>query len=94
MTTAFENAMSLVRQTAKILELEKKYPNSKMVERLEIPDKIIMFRATLQKDDGTVQSYLCYRVQHSDVLGPYKGGIRFHPQVDLEEVKALALWMT
>lgn len=94
MSTAFDNAVTLVRQTADILELDKKYPKADLVHRLVIPDKIIMFRVTLQRDNGNAQSFLCYRVQNSDVLGPYKGGIRFHPQVDLDEVKALALWMT
>lgn len=94
MATVFENAISLVRDVADMLGLEKKYPGLQLVERMAIPDKTIMFRGTLQKDDGSMQVYLCYRVQHNDILGPYKGGIRFHPKVDLEEVKALALWMT
>lgn len=94
MATVFENAISLVRNVADMLDLGKKYPGLQLIERMEIPDKTIIFRGTLQKDDGSMQVYLCYRVQHNDILGPYKGGIRFHPQVDLEEVKALALWMT
>ena len=94
MLSAFDNAMTLVKRTAKSLKFSEIYPTHKIVERLCIPDKIIMFRSTLQKDDGTMEVYLAYRVQHSDVLGPYKGGIRFDPHVDLDEVKALALWMT
>ena len=94
MATVFENAIGLVSEMADRLEIAKLYPGMRFVERMAMPDKIIMFRATLQKDDGSVQVFMCYRVQHNDILGSYKGGIRFHPQVDLEEVKALALWMT
>ena len=56
---------------------------------MRIPDKVIMFRATVQLDQGGMRVFNCYRIQHSDVLGCYKGGIRFHPDVDLDEVKAL-----
>jgi glutamate dehydrogenase (NAD(P)+) len=94
MSNVFENAVKLVRETSQILEVERRYPGIQLVERFIVPDKVIMFRATLQKDDGTMDCFLCYRVQHCDMLGPYKGGIRFHPQVDLDEVKALSLWMT
>ncbi len=94
MATVFENAIGLIREVSDMLELDKRYPGQRLVERLTVPDKIVMFRSTLQKDDGSMAVYHCYRVQHCDVLGPYKGGIRFHPDVDLEEVKALALWMT
>ena len=45
-------------------------------------------------DDGTVHVFTGYRVQHNDVLGPFKGGIRYHPAVNLGEVSALAMWMT
>ncbi|MCK4564937.1 MAG: Glu/Leu/Phe/Val dehydrogenase [Verrucomicrobia bacterium] len=94
MLSAFDNAMTLVEGTAKLLKFSEKYPTHKIVERLRIPDKIIMFRSTLQKDDGRMAVYSSFRVQHSDVLGPYKGGTRFDERVDLDEVKALALWMT
>jgi glutamate dehydrogenase/leucine dehydrogenase len=94
MLSAFDNAMTLVEGTAKHLRLSEKYPKHKIVQRLRIPDKIIMFRSTLQKDNGEMEVYSSYRVQHSDILGPYKGGTRFNKQVDLDEVKALALWMT
>lgn len=45
-------------------------------------------------DDGCVKIFTGYRVQHNNVLGPYKGGLRFHPQVNIDEVRALAAWMT
>ena len=45
-------------------------------------------------DDGTVKTFTGYRAQHNDAVGPTKGGVRFHPEVDEEEVKALSMWMT
>ena len=48
----------------------------------------------IRMDDGKVQVFTGYRVQHNDVLGPFKGGIRYHPEVNLGEVSALAMWMT
>lgn len=48
----------------------------------------------LRRDDGSLEIFEGYRVHHSDLLGPGKGGLRYHPEVELEEVKALAFWMT
>ena len=45
-------------------------------------------------DDDTMKVFTGYRIQHNNILGPFKGGLRFHPDVDLDEVKALAAWMT
>jgi glutamate dehydrogenase/leucine dehydrogenase len=64
-----------------------------MHKRLTTPDKCIYVRLSLQRDDGTIEVYDAYRVQFNDDLGPYKGGLRFHPQVTLDEVTALAFWM-
>ncbi|MCX6994038.1 MAG: Glu/Leu/Phe/Val dehydrogenase [Kiritimatiellaeota bacterium] len=94
MANVLENAIGLVQKTADILNFSKRFPGQEIMERLRIPDKVIMFRASVQLDRGGLKVFNCYRIQHSDVLGCYKGGIRFHPDVDLDEVKALALWMT
>jgi glutamate dehydrogenase (NAD(P)+) len=48
----------------------------------------------VKMDDGRVEMFTGYRVQHNNVLGPFKGGLRFHPSVDIDEVRALATWMT
>ena len=79
MPTVFENAITLINQASKRIKIGKKFPREAIMQRLAAPDKTIIFRATLQKDDGTMQVYHCYRIQYSDTLGPYKGGIRFHP---------------
>jgi len=94
MANVLENAISLVEKTADILNFNKRFHGQEIIERLRIPDKVIMFRASVQLDRGGLKVFTCYRVQHSDILGCYKGGIRFHPDVDLDEVKALALWMS
>ena len=94
MVNVFESAIGLVERTADMLDFERRFRGMQIIERMRIPDKTIEFRATVQLDNGPLKVFHCYRIQHSDVLGPYKGGIRFHPDVDIDEVKALALWMT
>ena len=64
------------------------------IERLRAPRTILEVQIPVRMDDGSLRIFRGYRVQHDDSRGPFKGGIRFHPQVDLAEVKALALWMT
>ncbi|MFP4157442.1 MAG: Glu/Leu/Phe/Val family dehydrogenase [Opitutales bacterium] len=61
---------------------------------LSQPKTEVMVHCPVRMDDGTWQLFKGYRVQHNNVLGPYKGGIRFHPEVKLDEVKTLALLMT
>lgn len=63
-------------------------------EIMKHPQKILTFHIPFQKDDGTNEIIHGFRVQHNNSLGPYKGGLRFHPQVDMDEVTALATWMT
>jgi glutamate dehydrogenase (NADP+) len=64
------------------------------IESLENPVAVLEVSIPVRLDDGSLKIYQGYRVRHSDVRGPGKGGIRYHPQVDLSEVKALAFWMT
>ena len=63
-------------------------------EMIKYPERILMVTVPVRMDDGRIHRFEAYRVQHSSVRGPAKGGIRFHPQVTLDEVKALATWMT
>ncbi len=62
--------------------------------RLRRPDRAMIVSVPTRMDDGKVHVFTGYRVQHNDVLGPFKGGIRYHPEVNLGEVSALAMWMT
>src|SRR6266581_9318043 len=65
-----------------------------VANRLRRPDRALIVSVPTRMDDGRVQVFTGYRVQHNDVLGPFKGGIRYHPAVNLGEVSALAMWMT
>src|SRR5690349_2853828 len=65
-----------------------------VAERLNFPERAVIVAVPLRRDDGTVQIFAGYRVQHSTVLGPTKGGIRYDPGVSLGECAALATWMT
>ncbi|MBI2610332.1 Glu/Leu/Phe/Val dehydrogenase [Candidatus Kaiserbacteria bacterium] len=81
-----------------LAELEKaaahaKVPRS-LVERLRKPDRVIEVSVPVMMDDGRREEFHGYRVQHNNVRGPYKGGLRFHPKVNMDEVKALSFWMT
>ena len=63
-------------------------------ELLKEPERVIEVTIPVKMDNGTVQTFKGYRSAHSSAIGPSKGGIRFHPQVNLDEVKALSMWMT
>jgi glutamate dehydrogenase/leucine dehydrogenase len=63
-------------------------------EMIKYPERILTVTVPVRMDDGHIHRFEGYRVQHSMVRGPAKGGIRYHPQVTLDEVKALATWMT
>lgn len=93
-----KNTFSLAKEYfhtfAAPLELDKRFPRANLLERLSEPDKSIEFRVSLQRDSGEIQSFKAYRVQFNDDLGPYKGGLRFHPVVNLDEMKAMAFWMS
>src|SRR3954451_4436582 len=65
-----------------------------VAERLSFPERALMTSVPLRLDDGSIKIYAGYRVQHSTVLGPTKGGIRYDPEVSLGECAALASWMT
>jgi glutamate dehydrogenase (NAD(P)+) len=68
--------------------------DANVARRLRRPDRAMIVSVPTRMDDGGVTVFTGYRVQHNDVLGPFKGGIRYHPAVNLGEVAALAMWMT
>ncbi len=86
---AFENAMAQLGKAAARMRLDPK-----TLERLKSPDRILMFDLEIAMDSGEKKTFPAYRVQWSRARGPYKGGIRYAPVVDLDEVKALSFWMT
>ncbi len=86
--SAFTHAIQQLEKAAHKLSLD-----ADIVAQLSKPDHIHDFDIEISGDDGTAKTFHGYRVQFNNARGPYKGGIRFHPQVDLDEVKALAFWM-
>ena len=85
----FDQACSYLDQAARELKL-----NAGIIQILSNPTKVITVSVPIKRDNGEVQVLAGHRVQHSDILGPYKGGVRHHPAVTLREVSALAMLMT
>ena len=85
----FESMMARFQVAADILNLDKG-----IYEYLKTPQKQIIVAIPIQMDDGRIEVFEGYRVIHNDVRGPSKGGIRYSPDVNLSEIKALAAWMT
>lgn len=81
-----QNALIQLEKAAKLVNMD---PAS-----FSRPQNIIEKTISIQMDDGNTKEFQGYRVEHNNTRGPYKGGLRFHPEVDLDEVKALALWMS
>ena len=82
-------AQKQLRKVAEKIDLDKP-----LLSRLTEPDRIVTVSLPITLDDGQIKVFTGYRVQHNNILGPYKGGLRYHPTVDMDEVKALAFWMT
>ncbi|DBA97999.1 hypothetical protein WJX82_003201 [Trebouxia sp. C0006] len=84
-----ENTNTFIKEA--LAELE--YPE-KLQRLLLTPQREVLVELVITKDDGQIESFNAYRVQHDDSRGPYKGGLRYHPQVDLDDVRSLASLMT
>ncbi|MGQ9471631.1 MAG: Glu/Leu/Phe/Val family dehydrogenase [Candidatus Aminicenantales bacterium] len=87
--SAFENALKQFDKAAKILQL-----NENQIAMIKEPRKIVEVNLPVRMDDGSIKIFKGYRVQHNIARGPAKGGVRFHPDLNIDEVKALAFWMT
>ncbi|OAA31438.1 glutamate dehydrogenase [Kosmotoga arenicorallina S304] len=85
----FENALKQFRKAAKVMELDPC-----LADVLMHPKRELTVNFPVRMDDGSVKVFTGHRVQHNIARGPAKGGIRYHPNVTLDEVKALAFWMT
>ncbi len=88
-TQTFRLAVAQFDQAAEALELDQN-----LRERLKLPQRSLIVSVPVRMDDGRVEVYTGYRVQHDSSRGPTKGGVRYHPDVNLGEVAALAMWMT
>ena len=85
----FRDTVALVERTCDRMGIDQNIKN-----RLLTPMRALIVTVPVRMDDGTVRNFIGYRVQHSNALGPYKGGIRYHEDVNLGEVAALATLMT
>jgi len=88
-STIYENVLTQISNAADILDLD-----DQVRELLHEPMRTLTVSIPVKMDDESIHVFKGFRCQHNDVLGPTKGGIRFHPQVCEDEVKALAAWMT
>jgi len=85
----FEIAREQLRRVAEVFEIDQN-----LVNVLQECKKAVEVSVPVQMDDGTTHAFTGYRVTHNIARGPSKGGIRYHPDVTLDEVKSLAMWMT
>lgn len=91
-----QESLNLFYSTQTVIQkaLNKLGYTQEMYELLKDPIRMLTVRIPVRMDDGTVQIFTGYRSQHNDAVGPTKGGVRFHPEVDEQEVKALSIWMS
>lgn len=85
----FENVLSVMEHAVETGNIDRTY-----FEILKNPQRETKVYLPVEMDDGTVKVFEGWRIQHSNILGPFKGGIRFHKDCNLNEIKALATWMT
>lgn len=88
-TSPFIEALKRLDAAAELVDIPKE-----TFIRLRHPKAVLSVSVPLRRDDGSLVMYTAHRVHHNDLLGPGKGGLRYHPDLSLDEVKALAFWMT
>lgn len=88
MSNVFDNALAQLARANAV----KKFPES-FIKKMSSPNREVRISIPVVMDDGRTEVFEGYRVEHNNARGPYKGGIRFHPDTDISEVKALAFWM-
>ena len=89
MRNPYQNAMAQLDKAAGVKNISEK-----LIKKLQAPNRDIKISIPVEMDDGSTRIFEGYRVEYDNTLGPYKGGIRFHPDTEINEVKALAFWMT
>jgi len=87
------NPLEIVQQQVKTV-CDRLGTDPAVFEILKNPMRTLEVTIPVRMDDGSVRTFIGYRAQHNDVIGPFKGGIRIHPGVHMDEVKALSTWMT
>ena len=86
---AFKNALHQLDDVSKLIDIDES-----VLSILKNPKRMMIVNIPVRMDSGKIEIFKAYRVQYNDALGPFKGGIRFHPDVNISEVKALSAWMT
>lgn len=86
---AFENFLTTFGRAADIMELSEDDRR-----RIAYPERQVEATLRVRMDDGSIKTFEGYRVQHNSALGPYKGGLRYHQNADINEVRALSAWMS
>lgn len=94
--SAFGNAMKQLDNVVSLLRSEYQDKNKfvKAVALLQKPQRLLKNNLKIKLDNGKTKSFMAFRSQYNDARGPFKGGIRYHPNVSEDEVKALSFWMT
>ncbi len=87
--STFEDALLRVKSLAKLADI-----NPEIIDAISHPKEIMSVCLPVRMDNGSKRYFRAYRCRYNNILGPTKGGIRFHPNVNIDEVQALALWMT
>jgi glutamate dehydrogenase (NADP+) len=85
----FDGTGARLEEAARVAEV-----SGDTLERLRLPHSVLKVSIPVRMDDGSLRTFPGYRVRYDDTLGPTKGGIRFHPKVNVDEVQSLAFWMT
>jgi glutamate dehydrogenase (NAD(P)+) len=88
-SATFRMALSQLESVAQLLKIDRG-----ILQRLSVPKRAMIVSVPVRMDDGATRVFNGYRVQHSLTSGPSKGGLRYHPSVDLGEVAALSMWMS
>ena len=96
MSNPHSNSVKQLEEVAGLLrsQYEDKKRFDAAIEKLKEPDRVLKTELKVKMDNGSTHKFKAFRSQHNNARGPYKGGIRFHQDVSLEEVKALSTWMT
>src|SRR5688572_14444559 len=87
--SAYQTTNRYLEQAFDVLALDPRYKTL-----LIMPSREVRVELIIEMDDGSISTFIGYRVQHDDSRGPFKGGLRYHPDVDLDEVRSLASLMT
>jgi len=87
--TPYQIAIEQLERAARIAEIDPQ-----AIEILKHPQRVIRVSIPVRMDNGSIKVFTGYRSQHNNALGPYKGGVRYHPSVTMDEVIALSMWMT